>query len=100
MAKVLVMPSEGIISGFKGVIDYYYYMGIACVRRWPSSPGKRRTPPVMAQWQPFTVAAQEWPQLSAEVRAAYEVLAAGSGLSGRDMQVRSYLSGLYRYPLP
>lgn len=100
MAKVLEMPSEGIISGFKGVIDYYYWMGIACVRRWPGSPGKRRTPAVMAQWQPFRVAAREWVELDPEVRAAYEVLAAGSGLSGRDMQVRSYLTGLYRYPLP
>lgn len=98
MAKLEVMPRQAIISGFKGKIDYYVYMGTPCTRKWPRSPGHRRTPAVEAQWPAFTNASRLWTQLSPEVQAAYNALATGSGLSGRDMFSRSYLTGLYRYP--
>ena len=94
------MPHEAIIDGFKGKVDYYFYMGIPCARSWPRSPGKRRAPSVEAQWPLFTYAAREWNNLSTAVQDAYRQLATNSGLSGRDMQVRAYISGLYRYPLP
>lgn len=94
------MPELDIISGLKGTVDFYLYMGIPVARSWPSSPGKVRSLPVMAQWDPFTLASREWNNLSPEVQAAYEELATNSGLSGRDMQIRAYLAGLYRYPIP
>ena len=100
MAKILAMPNEAIISGFKGTIDYYFNMGIACCRAWPRSPGKKRSPLVEAQWPAWSVAAKEWNNLSQTVKDAYNLLATNSGLSGRDMQVRAYLTGLYRYPTP
>ncbi len=53
----------------------------------------------MAQWPIFTVAAREWPNLTKIVQDSYIEFAVASGLSGRDLQVRSYLTGLYRYPL-
>lgn len=100
MAKLLAMPQQAIIDGFKGTIDYYVNMGIPCARAWPKSPGKIRSEAVMAQWPAFTYASREWKNLSPAVQAAYEQLATNSGLSGRDMMVRAYLTGLYRYPLP
>ncbi len=100
MAKLLVMPHQDIIDGLKGSIDFYVYMGIPVARSWPRSPGKQRAPAVMAQWPAFTYAAKEWKNLSLAVQAAYNTLATDSGLSGRDMQVRAYLTGLYRYPIP
>lgn len=89
-----------IISGFKGTVDFYIHRGIPCARAWPKSPGKLRSPFVMAQWPAFTIAATEWKKLSDSVQQAYNELATNSGLSGRDMQVRAYLTGLYRYPIP
>ncbi|KKL62564.1 hypothetical protein LCGC14_2183940 [marine sediment metagenome] len=100
MAKVTVMPSMAIIRGFKGALDFYYWMGIACCRSWPKSPGKIRSVPVAAQWPAFSESARLWSQLSLEVQQPYNRLAEGTGLSGRDMFTRSYLSGLYRYPTP
>jgi len=94
------MPHEAIIAGFKGTIDFYYWKGIPVARSWPKSPGKLRSQAVMAQWPTFIYAAREWVNLSPAVQAAYKELATNSGLSGRDMQVRSYLQGLYRYPTP
>jgi len=100
MAKLTALPELAIIDGFKGTIDYYVYMGIPCARAWPKSPGKWRSLSVMAQWPTFTYASREWNNLSLAVQRAYSVLATNSGLSSRDMQVRAYMTGLYRYPTP
>ena len=100
MAKLLVMPHQAIIDGFKGVVDFYVHMGIPCARAWPKSPGHLRSAAVMAQWPIFSYASKEWPNLSQAVQDAYNELATDSGLSGRDMFMRGYLTGLYRYPIP
>ena len=100
MGKLKAMPAEAIIDGFKGTIDFYFYMGVPCFRKWPKSPGRLRAPAVQAGWASFAYASREWNNLSEDVRRAYEIMAGDSGLSGRDMFARSYLSGLYRNPLP
>ena len=107
MAKLLSLPSMDIISGFKGVIDYYVNFqscdrevagkGIPCARRWPKSPGHVRSVAVMEQWSAFSEAARYWSELTPEVQAPYNKMASGTGLSGRDMFTRGYISGLYRY---
>lgn len=100
MAVIKSMVAEHIISGFKGKLDFYYYMGLACVRRWPKSPGKIRSDLVMSTWSAFSYASQEWSNLSPEIQRTYEELATGSGLTARDMFMRAYLTGLYRNPTP
>ena len=100
MVKLAVMPSQDVISGYKGAVDFYVYMGIPCARKWPRSPGHNRTPAVAAQWPAFTVAARGWQSVSATVRRQYEIISAGTGLSPRDMFTRSYISGLFRNPIP
>lgn len=54
----------------------------------------------MAQWPVFTLAAREWRLLSPAVQAAYSSTAQHAGLNGRDMQIRSYLQGMYEWSLP
>ena len=100
MAIITEMVGQKVIDGFKGVIDFYYYKGLACARRWPKSPGRARSPAVMAGWPAFGYAAGEWNNISPAVRRTYEALASGTGLSGRDMFQRAYMAGLYRAPLP
>lgn len=107
MAKLLALPSLAIISGFRGVIDYYVNYqscdrevsghGIPCARRWPRSPGHLRSPAVMEQWSAFSEASRLWSEVSPVVQDAYNKMASGTGLSGRDMFTRGYISGLYRY---
>lgn len=107
MAKLEALPSMDIISGFKGVIDFYVNYqacdrevsgpGIPCARRWPRSPGHRRSPAVEAQWSAFSLAAGYWKQLTPVVQDAYNKMASGTGLTGRDLFTRGYISGLYRY---
>ncbi|MBA7535021.1 hypothetical protein ES705_27271 [subsurface metagenome] len=99
MARLTVLPHEAIIDDLKGNIDFYVHRGIPCARAWPKSPGKHRSEPVMAQWPAFSTAAKEWKLLSQAVQDSYTQFSTDSGLSGRDLQVRGYLTGLYRYPL-
>lgn len=110
MAKLKVLPALAIIDGFKGKVDYYINYqtsdpalrgeGIPCARMWPRSPGHRRAPAVEAQWAKFAYISGKWLTLSNEIQDAYREMASGTGLSGRDMFTRGYLSGLYRYPFP
>ena len=93
MAKIKVMPGKEVVSGFKGKLDYYVWMGIPCVRKWPRSPGGKRAPAVEAQWPLFSLSATLWNELSQEIRDAYETMASNTGLSGRDMFTRSYIAG-------
>jgi len=94
MAKIGKLPGLAVINGFKGVIDYYVWKGIACVRSWPRSPGHQRAPAVEAQWSAFAQASKLWTELSPEVREAYKRMSAGTHLSGRDVFTKSYLSPL------
>ena len=92
MAKLTSFPAADIISGFKGVVDFYVHDGVPCLRRWPRSPGKKRSPAVEAQWSPFTYASRQWSYLTEDIQYAYNKMASGTGLSGRDMFIRLYLT--------
>jgi len=94
VAKIKKLPGTAIINGFKGVLDYYVWKGIACVRQWPRSPGHWRAPAVMAQWSAFSEATKLWNTLSPEVQDAYNQMAAGTHLSGRDLSVKCYLTNM------
>lgn len=98
MAIITKFPSEDIIGGFKGSIDYYLKWGQPCVRSWPSSPGHKRTPAVEAQWPAFVKATRIWNQLSPGMQDLFNAMAQNGGLSGRDLSMRAYLSGLFTYP--
>ena len=96
MAIITNMPGLEIIDGFKGTLDFYVYMGLNCVRTWPRSPGKIRSPAVMAQWAAWRYIASQWNYLSPEVRRAYEQTATGSSLTGRDLFTKSFISTYFR----
>ena len=93
MAKLLALPSLAIIGGFKGTIDYYVHDGIPCARKWPRSPGKKRTPEVEAGWPAFSWAASTWKYLSPEVQQAYNQMAQGTIMTGRDIFSKSFING-------
>lgn len=92
MAKLGALPSEAIISGYKGTIDYYYWNGIPCARAWPRSPGHNRAASVQSSWPAFADAARLWNTLDPLVQAAYDRMASGSTLSGRDVMTKIYLN--------
>lgn len=92
MAKISKMPSQVIIDGFKGTVDFYVHCGQPCARMWPRSPGHRRAPAVEAGWAAFAWAASNWNSLSPEVQDAYRAMAAGTHMSGRDIFIKSFIT--------
>ena len=100
MAILKEMVGKKVIDGFKGVIDFYYNMGIPCARAWPKSPGNHRNPNVMRQWPIFTNAAKLWREISPELQQAYTQMAVGTNLTGKDIFFRGYISGTLRYYTP
>jgi len=93
MAKITKMPGQAVINGFKGTLDYYVHDGVVCVRTWPRSPGPRRAPAVESQWAAFSWAASNWSWLSIEVKEAYNQLAVGTIMTGRDIFTKSFING-------
>ena len=94
MVKLLEMPTEKKIDGFKKTVDFYFYKGIPCARMWPQLHITERAPSVRAQWPVFSYAAKEWNNLSPLIQGAYKTMAANSHLTGRDFFMRSYISGI------
>lgn len=94
------MAGRKIIDGFRGKIDFYYYMGIPVFRKWPRSQGKSQTPASVAQWPTFTYVSRLWMTLSPFVQQAYDNLAHECGLHKKDWFTRGYLTGIYKYPEP
>lgn len=97
MAVLKEMVGQKVIDGFKGVIDFYYYMGIPVARTWPRKPTGARSPGVQAQWPVFKQAAELFDQISPEVRLAYAQMAVGTNLTAKDIFFRGYISGTLRY---
>lgn len=97
MATLTNLPAQAIIDGFKGTIDFYMLNGVPVARKWPRSPGHDRSPAVQATWPTFTAAVHAWPTLSEEVQSSYREMAMGSGISGRDLFIKGYIKGIYRY---
>jgi len=93
VAKITKMPGLKTISGFKGTLDFYVHWGQACVRKWPRSPGRHRAPAVEAAWPAFSWAASNWKYLPLEIQEAYNRMAAGTNLTGRDVFMKSYING-------
>lgn len=100
MAIITKMPAMVIIDGFRHVLDFYVHCGLNCVRKWPKSPGHRRTPEVEAQWAIFKEAVEVWKILPAEIKEVYSEMALATNLTSRDMFFRGYISGTLRYYYP
>lgn len=87
------MVNQAVIDGFKGKVDFYFYMGIPCFRKWPKKPDLPRTPEVQAQWPAFRIASQSWLLLPVYVQDAYRLMASGTYMSGRDIFMKCYING-------
>lgn len=92
MAKLEALPSSQIIDALAGVIDYYLYMGIPVARSWPRKRSIPPTPQERANWPVFSDATKLWNTLDPTIQAAYNKMAAGSTLSGRDMMTKMYIN--------
>ncbi len=95
MARLTKMPSQAIIDGFKGVIDFYLWMGIPVARKWPVYKVRQ---PHYEEWlnqQDFKRINQAAPFLPVKIITAYEQLAQGTPFTWKDLLVRTFMRGLW-----
>jgi len=93
MAVLQQLPEQEIIDGFKGVIDFYLWNGIPCARKWPTYRPRIPSPQEQASRDAFAYANSQWTLLSPEVKAQWNQMAGGTGLTGKDLSVRAYMQG-------
>ena len=93
MAKLEALPSQGIIDGFRGSVDFYYYLGIPVARKWPRSPGKTRTPKVEATAQQFAWVQQSLKSASPAIIQSWKDMHPEAPFTWRDWATRQTLAG-------
>lgn len=94
MAKILQMPRQEIIDGFKGVLDFYRWKGIVCVRSWPRKPKMPRSIPVQATAQLFGDLATAFTDTPPNIRARATEMASGTKWTWRDVRYRAAYGNL------
>lgn len=94
MVRLATLPNKAIIDGFKGVIDFYQWKGIACARRWPRWKPRTPTPIEATNQQHFAYINRLWSSLPANLKDAYNAMAAPSVYTGKDVLVIAYMKGI------
>lgn len=95
MAVLKVLPSQAIIDGYKGKIDFYLWRGIPVARKWPVWRKRAPTAPEKANQDDFMLINQEAIKMPLEFIEAYKALAQGTPFTWKDLMVRSFMRGLW-----
>lgn len=95
MAKISHMPALGVIQGLRGVLDFYYWKGIVCVRSWPRISYANRTPASLASAQLFGQISRGYALLPGNLKDLYAQNAQGSPRTGRDVYMSATLGRLH-----
>ena len=85
VAKIDKMPSQSIIDGYRGVLDFYVHCGIPCVRSWPRSPSMPRSPAVQDSAALFGYVSKEMSALPPFIIAMAKANNKGTGWTWRDL---------------
>jgi len=91
MARLTALPSIDIIRGFKGVLDFYLWRGLPCVRRWPRAPTGPGTEAQIAARTLFGEVSAAYRTLAPLALEAYHDAAKDQPRTARDI----YISGAY-----
>lgn len=94
MAKLTALPEEAIIAGFRGVLDFYLWKGVPCVRSWPRKPKLPRSPAVQAASQTFGYLSTAFSSTPPVIKAQAEALAVGTAWTWRDVRYRAAYGNL------
>ena len=92
MAK-LEKPDPMLIGKLGKDLDFYYYLGIPCVRIMPQRMRQPGTPAQVETWNAFRQSLSGYADLEQEDRQAFKRLAAGSHMSGRDFYQKWIMEG-------
>jgi len=91
MARIHALPSLEIIRGLKGILDFYVWRGLPCVRAWPQYRPARQTAASLAAALFFGAVVKSYSLLGDVPLEAYRLDAKDQPRSARDI----FVSGIY-----
>lgn len=95
MARIDVLPSIEIIRGLKGILDFYVWRGLPCVRAWPRYRPARQTDASLAAALTFGAIVKAYALLANQVLAAYRQDALDHPRTARDIMVTGAYGNLH-----
>lgn len=95
MPRLDNLPALEVIRGLKGVLDFYYWRGIPCVRKWPVIPPASRTPASLASAALFGAVVQGYSLLGGTLKLLFSEDAADHPRTARDLYVSATLGHLH-----
>ncbi|GAI36660.1 unnamed protein product, partial [marine sediment metagenome] len=91
MARLTALPSIDIIHGFQGVLDFYLWKGLPCVRRWPRMTKAQQSDATKAASAIFGAISQGYSLLGEGALQAFQEDAADQTRTARDI----YMTATY-----
>lgn len=91
MARIDALPSIDIIRGLKGILDFYLWRGLPCVRAWPRYRPARQTEAALASALLFGAVIKAFSLTARPVLDQLAIEATGIPRTPRDI----YVSGVY-----
>jgi len=95
MARIDVLPSIEIIRGLKGILDFYVWRGLPCVRAWPRYRPARQTAASLAAALTFGAIVKAYALLANLALLAYREDALDQPRTARDIMVTGAYGNLH-----
>lgn len=95
MPVIKALPSPEIIRGLRGILDFYVWKGLNCVRKWPHIPPASRTPASMASAATFGAIVKGYSLLGGALKTLFARDAADQDRTGRDLYMSAVLGHLH-----
>jgi len=95
MARIDVLPSVDIIRGLKGILDFYLWRGLPCVRAWPRWRPARQSDASTAAALLFGAIIKAYSRVGPIALPAYQDDAADQPRSARDIMVTGVFGNLH-----
>jgi len=96
MAKVSGF-SKQTIRKYKHLIDFYYWKGIPCARKWPDWSHPKLSAGQKASMAAFSQAMKDLKQVSSHVIDTWRTLSVGKRAAWKDDYVKKYMGYWKRY---
>ncbi len=100
MARLTALPSIDIIHGFRGILDFYLWKGLACVRKWPYTPPSHVTAGTIATRAIFGQISQGYSLLGEGALQAFQEDAADHTRTARDIYMTAAYGHLHERTEP
>ncbi len=95
MARIDALPSLEIIRGLKGILDFYVWRGLPCVRAWPKYRPARQTAASLAAALVFGAIVKSYSLLGNVPLEAYREDALDQPRTARDIMVTGVYGNLH-----